>query len=103
MLWKVACLKRRVRESTPKVFVVQSSHEGNQLPQCVRVIAGITLRGGEKYLCNGQDSGGFIEVNGAAVLFQTGSLTPTPEPSTLALFGTGILGLAGVARRKFLA
>jgi hypothetical protein len=26
---------------------------------------------------------------------------PTPEPSTLALFGTGILGLAGVARRKF--
>ena len=26
----------------------------------------------------------------------------TPEPSTLALFGTGILGLAGMARRKFL-
>jgi hypothetical protein len=25
-----------------------------------------------------------------------------PEPSTLALFGTGILGLAGVARRKFI-
>lgn len=25
-----------------------------------------------------------------------------PEPSTLALFGTGIIGLAGVARRKFL-
>jgi hypothetical protein len=27
----------------------------------------------------------------------------TPEPSTLALFGTGILGLAGMARRKVLA
>jgi PEP-CTERM motif len=26
----------------------------------------------------------------------------TPEPSTLALFGTGILGLAGAARRKLL-
>lgn len=29
------------------------------------------------------------------------SSAATPEPSTLALFGTGILGLAGVARRKF--
>ncbi|MEI9978553.1 MAG: PEP-CTERM sorting domain-containing protein [Edaphobacter sp.] len=27
--------------------------------------------------------------------------TPTPEPSTLALFGSGILGLAGAARRSF--
>jgi hypothetical protein len=37
---------------------------------------------------------------------ETGSLTldpsgQTPEPSTLALFTTGILGLAGIARRKF--
>jgi hypothetical protein len=37
----------------------------------------------------------------------SGSLTPaaasTPEPSTFALLGTGILGLAGAARRKFLS
>jgi hypothetical protein len=29
--------------------------------------------------------------------------TVTPEPSSWVLFGTGILGLAGVARRKFLS
>jgi hypothetical protein len=33
----------------------------------------------------------------------TGPTAVTPEPSTLALFGTGILGLAGAARRKFLS
>ena len=33
---------------------------------------------------------------GGTISFQT----PIPEPGTLALFGTGILGLAGVIRRK---
>jgi hypothetical protein len=32
----------------------------------------------------------------------TATTSAVPEPSTLALFGTGILGLAGMARRKFL-
>jgi hypothetical protein len=33
----------------------------------------------------------------------TTSASPVPEPNTLALLGTGVLGLAGVVRRKFAA
>ena len=34
------------------------------------------------------------------ILFNVGTPAPTPEPGTLALLGTGVLGLAGVIRRK---
>ena len=35
--------------------------------------------------------------------FTSGNVTATPEPGSFLLFGTGILGMAGMLRRKFLA
>lgn len=58
------------------------------------------IGGGEEYTIQvlAEDHGGatFFDLQ----LTADGASTPVPEPATMLLFGTGLAGLAGIARRK---
>jgi hypothetical protein len=49
----------------------------------------------------GNNQGGYGMFGGNWTLNDSGVLTATPEPRSLLLLGTGLLGLAGMARRRF--
>ena len=62
------------------------------------VVSGLTLPGGDKFITirgDGHPEGGNVLLD--SITYTT---APTPEPSSLALLGTGILAAAGVVRRK---
>jgi hypothetical protein len=58
---------------------------------------------GTYYDCNNVDNGVCYVGSGVPLTSGSLSLDPTPEPGTLVLFATGLLGLAGMLRRKRLA
>ena len=43
---------------------------------------------------------GYIPVSGTATVSLAGNVTPVPLPATVWLFGSGLLGLIGIVRRK---
>ena len=69
------------------------------------------LLGTVDYNIYNNGSGGYMECNnvadgvceGGAGIPVTFALTPTPESGTLILFGSGLLVLAGILRRKLFA
>jgi hypothetical protein len=79
----------------------------NQVTSSVDTGDTLTIKGTGTLDLNGYDPtiGTFIitssNTEGAISFEATAGASPVPEPASLALFGSGLLGVVGIARRKF--
>jgi len=65
-------------------------------PGSMLTIRAISICANSGGLCSGLSNGRLLGPNGAGLLH----VAPIAEPGTLGLLGTGLIGLAGITRRK---